>query len=166
MYSFCWLNFYVQNIVLIGKVFGVHFAKKKKKNTKNHFLLRQICFLSCKDTCPDFLNWLLFSWRREVLSAWNVSCYFCDHVFYYWFVDLYPSLFSSSSLVLTSYSVGELTYTAIFLTNRLRIVYFSLQQCLSLVYPGWGQKSEFLCLLVTIHVGCGVIQQWATVVLL
>ena len=40
-------------------------------------------------------------------------------------------------------------YTAIFLTNGLCIVYCSLLQCLTLVYPGWGQKSEFFCLLVT-----------------
>ena len=35
------------------------------------------------------------------------------------------------------------TYTAILLTNGLRIVYRSLPQFLPLVYPGWGQKSEF-----------------------
>ena len=29
------------------------------------------------------------------------------------------------------------------------IVYCSLLQFLTLVYPGWGQKSEFFCLLVT-----------------
>ena len=42
-----------------------------------------------------------------------------------------------------------LEYTAIFLINGLCIVYCSLLQCLTLVYPGWGQKSEFFCLLVT-----------------
>ena len=40
-------------------------------------------------------------------------------------------------------------YTAIFLINGLCIVYCSLLQCLTLVYLGWGQKSEFFCLLVT-----------------
>ena len=45
----------------------------------------------------------------------------------------------------------SLRYTAIFLTNGLCIVYCSLLQCLTLVYPGWGQKSEFFCLLVTAH---------------
>ena len=47
---------------------------------------------------------------------------------------------------------GALTYwiyTAIFITNGLCIVYCSLLQCLTLVYPRWGQKSEFFCLLVT-----------------
>ena len=34
-----------------------------------------------------------------------------------------------------------IVYTAIFLTNGLCIVYCSLLQCLTLVYPGWGQKS-------------------------
>ena len=34
-------------------------------------------------------------------------------------------------------------YTAIFLTNGLCVVYHSLMQCLALVYPGWGQRSEF-----------------------
>ena len=42
-------------------------------------------------------------------------------------------------------------YTAIFLINGLCIVYCSLLQCLTLVYPGWGQKSEFFCLLVSTH---------------
>ena len=46
-------------------------------------------------------------------------------------------------------SVTDYNYTAIFLTNGLCIVYCSLLQCLTLVYPGWGQKSEFFCLLVT-----------------
>ena len=40
-------------------------------------------------------------------------------------------------------------YTAIFLINGLCIVYCSLLQCLTLMYPGWGQKFEFFCLLVT-----------------
>ena len=40
-------------------------------------------------------------------------------------------------------------YTAIFLTNGLCVVYHSLPQCPPLVYPGWGQKSEYFCLLVT-----------------
>ena len=40
-------------------------------------------------------------------------------------------------------------YTAIFLISGLCIVYCSLLQCLTLVYLGWGQKSEFFCLLVT-----------------
>ena len=44
---------------------------------------------------------------------------------------------------------STLNYTAIFLTNRLCIVYCSLLQFLTLVYPGWGKKSEFFCLLVT-----------------
>ena len=47
--------------------------------------------------------------------------------------------------------VHEETYTAIFLINGLCIVYCSLLQCLTLVYLGWGQKSEFFCLLVTTH---------------
>ena len=41
------------------------------------------------------------------------------------------------------------TVAAIFLINGLCIVYRSLLQCLTLVYLGWGQKSEFFCLLVT-----------------
>ena len=40
-------------------------------------------------------------------------------------------------------------HTAIFLIKGLCIVYCSLLQCLTLVYPRWGQKSEFFCLLVT-----------------
>ena len=43
----------------------------------------------------------------------------------------------------------NMAYTAIFLINGLRIVYCSLLQCFTLVYPGWGQKSKFFCLLVT-----------------
>ena len=38
-----------------------------------------------------------------------------------------------------------------FLTNGLCIVYCSLLQYLTLVYPGWGQKSEVFCLLATTH---------------
>ena len=37
-----------------------------------------------------------------------------------------------------------LSYTAILLTSGLCIVFCSLTQCLTLVYPEWGQKSEFL----------------------
>ena len=40
-------------------------------------------------------------------------------------------------------------YTAIFLTTGLCIVYCSLPQCLTLMYPGWGEKSWVFCLLVT-----------------
>ena len=43
----------------------------------------------------------------------------------------------------------NMKYTAIFLINGLCIVYCSLLQCLTLVYLGWGQKSELFCLLVT-----------------
>ena len=44
-------------------------------------------------------------------------------------------------------SIGKNTqfkiyYTAIFLINGLCIVYCTLLQCLTLVYLGWGQKSE------------------------
>ena len=42
-------------------------------------------------------------------------------------------------------------YTAIFLTNGLCIVYCSLPQYRTLVYPGWGQKCEFFCLVVITH---------------
>ena len=42
-----------------------------------------------------------------------------------------------------------INYTAIFLINGLCLVYCSLLQCLTLVYLGWGQKSEFFCLLVS-----------------
>ena len=41
------------------------------------------------------------------------------------------------------------SFTAIFLTSGLCIVYCRLLQCLTLVYLGWGQKSEVFCLLVT-----------------
>ena len=42
-------------------------------------------------------------------------------------------------------------YIAIFLTNGLCIVYCSLPQWITLVYPGWGQKSEVFRLQVTTH---------------
>ena len=44
---------------------------------------------------------------------------------------------------------GRHNYTANFLTIGLCEVYLSLTQCLTLIYLGWGQKSEFFCLLVT-----------------
>ena len=49
-------------------------------------------------------------------------------------------------------------YTAIFLTNGLCVVCCSLLQCLPFVYPGWGQKSELFCLLVTTRrLRCGTV---------
>ena len=39
---------------------------------------------------------------------------------------------------------GILRYTAIFLTNGLCIVYHSIVQCLTLVYPGWDRNLSFL----------------------
>ena len=58
----------------------------------------------------------------------------------------YLGLISVGSFVLsTSPGIHTLRihYTAIFLTNGLSIVrgYCSLLQCLTLMYPGWGQKS-------------------------
>ena len=61
-----------------------------------------------------------------------------------------------------------MNYTAIFLINGLCVVYHSLTQCLTLVYLGWGQKSEFFCLLVTtrrLRVFAGWYCKWATVAL-
>ena len=42
----------------------------------------------------------------------------------------------------TRYKGQLIIYTAIFLTNGLCIVYCSLPEYLTLVYLGWGQKSE------------------------
>ena len=61
-----------------------------------------------------------------------------------------------------------MNYKAIFLINGLCVVYHSLTQCLTLVYLGWGQKSEFFCLLVTtrrLRVFAGWFCKWATVAL-
>ena len=52
-------------------------------------------------------------------------------------------------LVEKGMSLLMMEYTAIFLTNGLCIVYSSQMHYLTLVYPGWDQKSEVFCLQVT-----------------
>ena len=61
-----------------------------------------------------------------------------------------PHISPANMHLVPQYSYGLLfSYTAIFLINGLCIVYCSLLQCLTLVYLGWGQNSEFFCFLVT-----------------
>ena len=47
------------------------------------------------------------------------------------------------------------TNTTIFLTKGLCVVYHSLTQYFTLMYPEWARNLEVFCLLVTTHIGCG-----------
>ena len=62
----------------------------------------------------------------------------------------------SSILCLSFSRLCILQYTIIFLTNRLRLVYYAIPWCLPLMYPGWDQKSEFLPLLTMQQLWCGI----------
>ena len=98
-----------------------------------------ICFVLGVFLSPPlflFPNFTLFT-----VSAQNFIQHFSSCNFY----SIVPSTFHTHLMLHQTITL----YTAIFLTNGLCIAYCSLPQCLTLVYPGWGQKSEFFCLLVT-----------------
>ena len=91
--------------------------------------------------CPSVLHSCPIYFSYTVGEGSCLNLFFCDNYFY----------FSINIVVrkkVTEYMKNDCS-TAIFLINGLCIVYRSHTQCLTLVYPGWGQKSEFFRLLVT-----------------
>ena len=119
----------------ISGILHFSFSKEKNKTTKKKKKKREReTNKQTNKTHSTELFWLTFKiWKKIILVLpliWTLHG------------------MNSQPDYTTKYIV-HLLYTAIFLINGLCIVYCSLLHCLTLVYLGWGQKSEFFCLLVT-----------------
>ena len=102
-------------------------------------------------TVKSFILWVS-QWGKKTIWPVNKLFWPCFHATKIWILkNLCQRPAEAIIKNLTNFDLAAylLTYTAIFLTNGLCIVYFSLPQCLTLVYLGWGQKYELFCLLVT-----------------
>ena len=111
---------------------------------KEHLDLQNYASTLTIDYC---LSSIFLLWKWSFLVYRNRSVIWSHEVLWYFARD-YGKTWTSS---LWYRGCMDFKYTTIFLTNRRCIVYCSLRQCLTLVYPWWGQKSEHFCLLVTTH---------------